>query len=832
MAINNYWNRIDLHQHTNHDIDCKGLHVENNYTHFDYYKWLKQQGVKIKAVTCHNNIDISEHIKHAIVSDLLGINHLVGVEIDYCFDDFIFHAITILNPNTDLICYVKKLNEIRTSKGNEINFNKADFCKLHSEIEFIFIPHAIKDKGIFEKSVGDLETSTIDWVVKSMISGLGEPILFENTRDHHIHSVAEKISRTLRRDDVTIEDLPSYVGTDYKFDDDESRKRAILKKPQYSIFSQPTYRGLEIAIRNHRTRLSLDKQIINRDKYIKEIVINGSDDFEESILELSPGLNVIIGDSGSGKTLLLNQILYQIKKKPLQAAVKDPRTKNENPYKSKIGKSDLLDIKFDKNYKNDEISILEIPNIYSEILKTQENDSSLQKMFGIDNTNSAEMIILDYKKKLSSFQDLLDFKSQHMTNGSRNYLNLSTAIEFLIKNKVEKSIFRLETQVYNDNNISKAKDKSTKLDGYIKSEDKIIQYFIGLKQLVNTDELQFLVNELIENYKKIISKLKKEMKLVQLELNSLIYDEKMHEIINKNIQNSIDMLGSKERAFSERKDIVEKERLSLIDNLKKLIINEINEKDYDLRFPFSELKTEIEKNCNNYARISLNDDLFRIEDVNLVDNPLFDLSNIKTKLKGLSLGSINFEDNADVKKLIATLKNSGINLSSIIKNTESIPKNIEIYMSEINEWKLIQNTNKGDIAKKSIEYHFNELVKNEQPNIILIDQPENDVDKSFITTTLSKFLKDKKSDKQIIVTSHDAIIAINSDVNKIIEAKINSNNCFSYESYDLEYVRDIVLEATNRVSRILDGGKNNVKLRYQIYGGELNYENLSTKERK
>ena len=42
---------------------------------------------------------------------------------------------------------------------------------------------------------------------------------------------------------------------------------------------------------------------------------------------------------------------------------------------------------------------------------------------------------------------------------------------------------------------------------------------------------------------------------------------------------------------------------------------------------------------------------------------------------------------------------------------------------------------------------------------------------------------------------------------------------------DTEYVEEEKLIATNRVSLILDGGKNNIKKRYQIYGGELNYEN-------
>ena len=138
---------------------------------------------------------------------------------------------------------------------------------------------------------------------------------------------------------------------------------------------------------------------------------------------------------------------------------------------------------------------------------------------------------------------------------------------------------------------------------------------------------------------------------------------------------------------------------------------------------------------------------------------------------------------------------------------------------------MIENINKGDIAKKSIEYYFNNLVKANQPDIILIDQPENDVDKTFISTTLSNFIKTQKSDKQIIVTSHDAIVAINSDVNKIIQAEVTDNNKIKYESYDLEYVEEEKLVATNKVSTILDGGKRNIKLRYQIYGGELNYEN-------
>ena len=154
-----------------------------------------------------------------------------------------------------------------------------------------------------------------------------------------------------------------------------------------------------------------------------------------------------------------------------------------------------------------------------------------------------------------------------------------------------------------------------------------------------------------------------------------------------------------------------------------------------------------------------------------------------------------------------------------------MPKDVELYISEDEKWKSVKVINKGTIAKKSIEYYFKNMISKEQPDIILFDQPENDVDKTFISTTLSDFIKQQKVDKQIIITSHEAIIAINSDANMIIQAEVSDDNKIKYTSYDLEYVEEKELVATNRVSKILDGGKENIKLRYQIYGGELSYEN-------
>ena len=819
-----YWSRIDLHQHTNHDIDCKGKKVKDNYIHRDYYNWLKEQNVDLKAVTCHNNIDICEHVKQAIISDMLNINHLVGVEIDYKFDSLEFHAISILSPNVDIIKFSDKLTNMRVSKGNNVLFNKKDFCDLHENLEFIFIPHAIKDKGLLDHKI---ESSTIDWVIKALISGTGFPILFENTKDYYLYSMVEKIHKVLNVSEIG-EDTPAYVGSDYKFDNDEVRKKKILEKGLYSINALPTYRGLEISLRNSDTRLSLESQIINRERYIKEIRVKNNKSLEESLIKLSPGLNVIIGNSGSGKTLLLNQILYEIKNIGLTAASKsskDGAKEGVNPYEKKVGKSSVLDIKYDSEIDNKNIKIIEIPNIYSEILKSQDDELSIAEKFGINNDNDANVIINRYKNDVNNYYQCIKDIKNNIEVGERVLQNIYSAIDFLSKNKISNYAFNLNKYIFDESEFKTQMFKLKRINELLSQQEKIVNYFNSIKELLTLDADKEKVDDLISKYNEIIESLKTESLSVKKKIGQIEFERKLVDVINEKIEDSINKLGNKEKTVKSREQIYTSEFGKLINLLKRALLNEKREAEIQLSLPYESLKKEIETNSNDYARLTLNDNLFNVNNTNLEDSKLFNLDKIKGKIRSLNLSKINLLDSDSTKNLIKSLNEININLSEIITDVSDIPRNIELYLDENNGWKLISDINKGDIAKKSIEFYFNRLIKEQQPDIILIDQPENDVDKSFISETLSTFIKTQKIEKQIIVTSHDAIVAINSDANMIIEASVNNDNKISYNSYCLEYVEEEKLVATNKVALILDGGKRNIKKRYQIYGGELTYEN-------
>ena len=410
-------------------------------------------------------------------------------------------------------------------------------------------------------------------------------------------------------------------------------------------------------------------------------------------------------------------------------------------------------------------------------------------------------------------------------NGEQNITNIKSAIDFINKNKLEVTNYNLNKIVYDDTTLNGFNYKINKLDNYINNKDKIINYFKAIEKLLNPEEENDNVKNIIIYYNQLIENLRLERKITIKKKNAILIDKTISEKINNVIDTYTKMLGNKEQTVKDRIQILSQESNKLINNIKKILQNDIEEKEFCLEFPFEKLKEELEKNSNEYARLSLNITKNELDNIDILDSKIFNLQNVKTKLKDLKIKNFSMLHNEDIKNVISQLSENDISFSNLIITGDEIPKNVELFMSETKEWKSIENINKGDIAKKSIEYYFKKLIKENQPNIILIDQPENDVDKTFISTTLSNFLKEQKVDKQIIVTSHDAIIAINSDVNKIIQANVNDKNKIEYESYDLEYVEEEKLIATNKVSTILDGGKNNIKIRYQIYGGELNYEN-------
>lgn len=809
------WHKIDLHQHTLHEITYDGKEPKSLYTHEKFENVLIEEGVELKAVTNHNTLNIVDHIKHALICKKNNVNYLPGVEIDYLFDTKDVHAITILNPQNDIVCFSYRLNEIITNKSQKKFLDKDEFARLHENMEFIFIPHVMKNKGIYpSKDIEPVEEAE-DWVINMIKNGISVPVIFENTQNYNKYSIYGKIEELLLDD---YQYPACYVGSDYKFDNDVQRRIVAIDRVKHYIFSEPTYRGLEISVRNHKTRMAHESELISRGKYLESIKIHNNKNFRNDMtLELSPALNVIIGGSGSGKTLLLNEIFRSITGNDLKDVKNNSKKKGESAYFSKVGKGALLEIKsVPNNYK--EFKVVEIPNIYTEIMKYVNNHEKLGDVFKISNRSYVNSLISDFILDCNKYSELMSDLEDEKKLGSESLRNIFTSIEFLNANPVKKSMFKLKPKNMTNPNSLKTHLIIENDRKIILKKDEILKYFNDIDKTLDF-EFKEIVEEIINKYLFLLDRINDKIDAFEeREIKEKVL-EQIQNLLNIAIRNSSTKLGQKEKIFKEREELLSNNQSTLINCIKNVLKINKELESVHLKYPFDKIKNTIEtKNANELARFTLSFDKESLKHVLTDDSDFIETKNVSTKLRKLPIKYIDFLDDQSIKLFINELKKVNLDINNIIKN--ELPLSLELNVN--GNWKEATAINQGTIAKVSMEHYFNDIIKTEQPDIIFIDQPENDVDKEFLTQTLAKFLIDKKMVSQIFITSHDAILTVNADANMIIQADVDEDNKISYMSYPLEYT-ECNKVGTDEVARILDGGKQNIEKRYQIYGGILKY---------
>ena len=121
----------------------------------------------------------------------------------------------------------------------------------------------------------------------------------------------------------------------------------------------------------------------------------------------------------------------------------------------------------------------------------------------------------------------------------------------------------------------------------------------------------------------------------------------------------------------------------------------------------------------------------------------------------------------------------------------------------------------GQRQEKYINKKFKSFIENNNDKkIIMIDQPENDLDSQTIKKAIMENLININFSKQIIIATHEPIIAINSDHQTIIVAdfKEGHNSKGFYSNYENKLT-------DKRLHKIIDGGKWLLDTRFQEYGG-------------
>lgn len=548
-------------------------------------------------------------------------------------------------------------------------------------------------------------------------------------------------------------------------------------------------------------------------------------------LSCSHGLNTIIGNSGSGKTLLLNLLNKKLTGKNLSSAVSSTKCEYDELYEnSEIVLYDNEGRQIEQN----EINVFEGENLYKQIISTLSSDKSgmLELLDVHPNLTEFDKIFETLNDNFKTYISNRIEKRNLKKEVEKNYKLLLSSIEFLNANSVsEKYVEYIKNSKYyteaqkSKKLIKECKDDLYEFETCLKRINELLTKY-DISKISTSDVLYKLFIK-----KNAISTLSEEQKKIMFDTKCKTDDKIFDIVMAYNIA-----IGAKQKSFLESKQNVENTIENIINCLKKIVIL-----DAQLEVPFVKydaLLKSIKMNENENVRLSniAVKVTYDYEDLNLLFGP--SIGNSQTKIKKSQFKKLFYSDKKiditkvdDVKSMLEIYVDNLENLENDIYNfIEPVKKEIINYNIEIKNldgvFQDIASLSAGQLSKIYIKTLIDNKMKVFENNAIIVyDQPDNNLEKKFILDILcDKLIKLKKS-YQIFITTHEPLLVVNADSNSIIQAInekfVGSNNAITY--INLSFISNISKEnAVKEIAEIIDGSHEAIKLRNQIYGGMKN----------
>lgn len=815
------WNKIDLHIHTQvgrvYNNKDEKKDTGKYYNIQNLIKRNQINNLKLISITNHNIINVVELLKATYASQKYGTNVIPGIELDvFIHSNNRYHIIVIFSESVDIINISNKLDKIIEKNGNNF-LTLDDLFVLIQGTECVIIPHGCKNPHGFKPTKEDeIDINDAINLVNIITSSASMNVLFEHTKPYFSESFKSNLIEKSKRKWLSIQEMEEltkragveYVGSDYRFCNLPIKKEdRILTK----IWANPTFRGLQISCIFPSERIRAENNIVTRVNYLSKIEIFKSKFFSKSTILLSSGLNSIIGESASGKTALLDIVTSQlkginvVKDKDYSDLCKDLNVKfyNQDGYELKKG----------------DINIVVAENLYDSIRTAHDtgDNKEILKLFNFTENNES-FVIEKYRENLQKYiknnNDIINSKKE----GKSNFTDIKERNNVLLINSIDNNLeFIIDIPLFKDIQVVKKYDEVNKLlNKYlsnfeqIKDETKMIKLKLLDLKILNQLETKILeVEKEIIRIKKIIANNLKKMQLKEIIFNKL----------SNIVSLSNNKINQKNAYIQNTKKKIYEDSENLINNIKVIKVNQMKNESINLDFPENAIIDELKgKNKHQYIEVEYDNirDLLKLD----LNTGIFNIKNMKQMLSNY-VGK-NIIISADIKKIINEIQLNGktpvLRVDELI-NDVIINSKIKIGFPN-SERILVSDLTPGLTAKMYIDYLFNVKILDGFNNIVIFDQPENDVDKAFIYDELIPKISNAKFNIQIIITSHEPLLVVNGDSNQIIKAEKN-NKIISYKSYKLDEYLDSNT-VTNVISKYVDGNINAVKNRYEIYVGGKN----------
>lgn len=849
------WIRADFHLHTKADKEFVYAGEDNRFVS-DYVDKLKKENIKLGVITNHNKFDLNEYRGLKRKAKKENITLLAGVELSVKEGANGIHCLVVFKDEDWIKGSSETINQFldEVFKGIENRGHENTRCNkdLAGTIEclnsynkdyFILMAHIEQRSGFLEECDGGLieSLSKNSWF-KDKVFGFQKG----RTRD-----------KMKQLDNWMGYKLPYIEGSDCKSIDQIGKG-----DKSYIKIGDGSFDSVVLAFKDYQNRTSLFKKEYTHG-YIKSVEFIGGK-MDNQKLNLSPELNSLIGIRGSGKSSIIEAIRYTLDMLPSTA---------DETYKSDVVENLLesggqiiieLQDNYQKNYKIKRI-LGESPRILDEsdreigvassaILQTplyfgQKDLSYMNNGFELDLLNKL------VGKKTKSFQvDLVRINER-----------LSTEIHHLFKlnDKVDTlpDLRRNLTDIQHKIDIFEEKGLSSKLSKQVnfQSDERNIQNVYRLinnfkgetEKLLNSNNLEELnalnnleSHEVLELFEKLLREVST-IYSIKKQIEKIIEDIDVSSKLVKGYLGEIQLIiSSLEEEFAEIKREIDIPNLNpddfaklkgkeaeLSNSIEQVIKQEENKDKIESRIrdileernqllltEFQVYKDEIKSINSNQTSLELS--------IKFKGNKESFLNKLKESFKGTGInqGSYKYlsESHSDFAGLIEDVLLNDSKITSPLINESQLSKLKEMIKENYDEQLKIRTFNQIEIkyhgkliTKHSIGQRASALVlfilSQKDNNLIMIDQPEDDLDNQIIYNEIITKVKERKPEVQFIFATHNANIPVLGDSEQVIAVSYDETQIIA-ESGSVDN-KDI----QSKIVDIMEGGQDAFNKRTRIY---------------
>ena len=859
------WLQGDFHLHTKADKEFSYTGDEDAFCRL-YVEKLKEQNIGIGVIANHNKFDRGEFTALRKRASKEDIGLFAGVELSVRDGANAIHCVLVFDFQKWCVNSEDFINQFltaafegipnRESENTPCLYSFEDLLdKLNKHANkgrdsFIILAHVEDKSGFFnELKERRIRDSGLTDSFRRFVLG------FQKVRTH------DKVTKWKEWLDNK---LPAFVeGSDCKSIDGVGipRQQKDKDKKTYIKIGDFNFEALKYALTDSKYRISEDTKPKIKNSYIKSIAFEGGL-LEGTKLDFSPELNNVIGIRGSGKSSLLEVLRYALGVSlPTNADDPDYKYKNSLPARS-IGSGGKTTVTI-VNKQGVKYRIEKLYNQKEVIYK----DDQPRPDLSIDSMDFPLPIYFgqkDLAKKGADFEgDLIQRLigaclapvQVKIEQKRREIENIIAEVQNLRNLNVEKketedSIKHSEHQLeyFKDKDIEDKLKQQTLLDSdiatLVQTESTIKGYLSELDSVISDHDYLFQQEitgseynkKLFEEAKAIIQELRIGFgQLKTIQQSSFLSQQKLQGVITK---------------INDKKEGLKEEFAKIKREINTDAINPDDFLDLKRRIKIAKLKLqEIKKSEGRMERLraDLSNQLVELEalwykeyqllnaevaKINGADNKL----SIKVDYKGRKDKFLNkiqqiFTGSriraASYEGIISTYQdfiqiygdssklNDMLNAEYVIDFQKRFTENLADLLTFKVENKITIQYNGKSLDKHSLGQSSSALMlfllAQKENDVLIIDQPEDDLDNQTIYDDLIKKLRQIKGDMQFIFATHNANITVLGDSEQVFSC--------SYDEKQIT-VRSGTIDKhqTQRsIVNIMEGGDEAFSRRKNIY---------------